>query len=143
MCSPASRALPNSRRPVAAFGRKVSPWEETVAWPLRSAMAGRPEAACRFARTLCLMTAFSIRWSCPNSTTRHVSMLSPICCGKVRRPFAVNLVTARSAWIEYESENDLNVNLDGEPMLVKQFRVECRQRVLPVHLGDSPLISSH
>jgi hypothetical protein len=28
-------------------------------------------------------------------------------------------------------------------MLVKQFRVECRQRVLPVHLGDSPLISSH
>ena len=47
------------------------------------------------------------------------------------------------AWIEYESENDLNVNLDGEPMLVKQFRVECRQRVLPVHLGDSPLISSH
>jgi len=52
-------------------------------------------------------------------------------------------VTARSAWIEYESENDLNVNLDGEPMLVKQFRVECRQRVLPVHLGDSPLISSH
>ena len=53
------------------------------------------------------------------------------------------LVTARSAWIEYESENDLNVNLDGEPMLVKQFRVECRRRVLPVHLGDSPLISSH
>jgi lipid kinase YegS len=53
------------------------------------------------------------------------------------------LVTARSAWIEYESENDLNVNLDGEPMLVKQFRVECRRRVLPVHLGDSPLISTH
>jgi lipid kinase YegS len=54
-----------------------------------------------------------------------------------------HLVTARSAWIEYESVNDLNVNLDGEPMLVKRFRVECRQRVLPVHLGDSPLISSH
>ena len=53
------------------------------------------------------------------------------------------LVTARSAWIEYESENDLNVNLDGEPMLVNQFRAECRQRVLPVHLGDNPLISSH
>ena len=47
------------------------------------------------------------------------------------------------ASIEYELENDLNVNLDGEPMLVKQFRAECRQRVLPVHLGDSPLISSH
>ena len=32
----------------------------------------------------------------------------------------------------------MNVNLDGEPMLVKQFRVECRQRVLPVHLSDQP-----
>jgi diacylglycerol kinase family enzyme len=53
------------------------------------------------------------------------------------------LVTARSSWIEYESANDLNVNLDGEPTVVKQFRVECRQRVLPVHLGDSPLLSSH
>jgi diacylglycerol kinase family enzyme len=53
------------------------------------------------------------------------------------------LVTSRSSWIEYESENELNVNLDGEPTLAKQFRVECRQRVLPVHLGDSPLISSH
>jgi lipid kinase YegS len=52
-------------------------------------------------------------------------------------------VTARCAWIEYKSESDLNVNLDGEPMLVKQFRVECRQRVLRVHLGDSPLISGH
>ena len=52
------------------------------------------------------------------------------------------LVTSRSSWIEYESENELNVNLDGEPTLVKRFRVECRQRVLPVHLGDSPLISS-
>jgi lipid kinase YegS len=53
------------------------------------------------------------------------------------------LVTARSSWIEYESANDLNVNLDGEPTVVKQFRVECHQRVLPVHLGDSPLLSSH
>jgi len=44
---------------------------------------------------------------------------------------------------EYESENDLNVNLDGEPTLVKQFRVECRRCVLPVHLGDSPLISRY
>jgi lipid kinase YegS len=52
------------------------------------------------------------------------------------------LVTARSSWIEYESKNELNVNLDGEPALVKEFRIECRRRVLPVHLGDSPLISS-
>ena len=52
------------------------------------------------------------------------------------------LVTARSSWIEYESKNELNVNLDGEPTLVKEFRIACRRRVLPVHLGDSPLISS-
>jgi len=52
------------------------------------------------------------------------------------------LVTARSSWIEYESKNELNVNLDGEPTLVKEFRIECHRRVLPVHLGDSPLISS-
>jgi len=52
------------------------------------------------------------------------------------------LVTARSPWIDYASADELNVNLDGEPMVSKRFRVECRQRVLPVRLGDSPLISS-
>jgi lipid kinase YegS len=51
------------------------------------------------------------------------------------------LVTARSAWIEYESEDALNVNLDGEPMLSKRFRVECRKRALPVRLGKTPLMS--
>jgi len=51
------------------------------------------------------------------------------------------LVTSRSAWIEYESENALNVNLDGEPMLSKQFRVECRKHALPVRLGKTPLMS--
>ncbi|HXX03754.1 MAG TPA: lipid kinase YegS [Xanthobacteraceae bacterium] len=51
------------------------------------------------------------------------------------------LVTARSAWIEYESEDALNVNLDGEPMLSKRFRVECRERALPVRLGKTPLMS--
>jgi lipid kinase YegS len=50
-------------------------------------------------------------------------------------------VTTRSAWIAFESEQALNVNLDGEPTLSKQFRVECRRRVLPVRLGDSPLLS--
>ncbi len=51
------------------------------------------------------------------------------------------LVTARSAWIEYESEDALNVNLDGEPTLSKRFRVKCRKRVLPVRLGKTPLMS--
>jgi lipid kinase YegS len=52
-----------------------------------------------------------------------------------------DLISARSAWIEFESEQPLNVNLDGEPMLAKWFRIECRNAALPVRLGDSPLIS--
>ena len=52
------------------------------------------------------------------------------------------LVTARSSWIEYESDDELNINLDGEPLLLKRFRVECRKRVLPVHFGETPLLSA-
>jgi lipid kinase YegS len=51
------------------------------------------------------------------------------------------LITARSAWIEYESEDPLNVNLDGEPALSKKFRVECRKHALPVRVGKTPLLS--
>ncbi len=50
-------------------------------------------------------------------------------------------ITARSSWIEYESEQDLNVNLDGEPAVSKRFRVECRRRVLPVRLGEGALVT--
>ena len=53
------------------------------------------------------------------------------------------LVATRSSWIEYKSEDDLNVNLDGEPRLLKRFRVECRKRVLPVRLGESALLSTY
>jgi lipid kinase YegS len=52
------------------------------------------------------------------------------------------LVTARSSWIEYESEDELNINLDGEPLLLKRFRVECRKRALLVHFGETPLLSA-
>lgn len=51
------------------------------------------------------------------------------------------LATARSSWIEYESADDININLDGEPQVTKRFRVECRARALPVRLGDSALLS--
>ena len=51
------------------------------------------------------------------------------------------LVTTRSYWIAYESEHDLNINLDGEPVVLKRFRVEARRRVLPVRLGESDLLS--
>lgn len=51
------------------------------------------------------------------------------------------LVTTRSPWIEYELEEALNVNLDGEPTLAKRFRVECRKCALPVRLGETPLVA--
>lgn len=51
------------------------------------------------------------------------------------------LVTKQSSWIEYESEHDLNVNLDGEPILSKHLRVELRRRALPVRLGDGAALS--
>jgi lipid kinase YegS len=51
------------------------------------------------------------------------------------------LPTARSSWIEYESADDLNINLDGEPAVMQRFRIECRARALPVRLGESPLLS--
>jgi lipid kinase YegS len=51
------------------------------------------------------------------------------------------LITARSAWVEYESANDLNVNLDGEPIVSKRFRVEARARALPVRLGENAFLA--
>ena len=51
------------------------------------------------------------------------------------------LITTRSSWIEYESMHDLNVNLDGEPTVLKRFRVECSPRALPVRLGEDALLS--
>jgi len=51
------------------------------------------------------------------------------------------LITTRSSWIEYESMHDLNVNLDGEPTVLKRFRVECRPRTLPVRFGENALLS--
>jgi lipid kinase YegS len=51
------------------------------------------------------------------------------------------LVTTRSAWIAYESDRDININLDGEPVVLKRFRAEARRRVLPVRLGESELLS--
>jgi len=52
-----------------------------------------------------------------------------------------SLVTTRSSWIEYESDHDLNINLDGEPTVLRKIRFECRRRVLPVRLAESALLS--
>lgn len=51
------------------------------------------------------------------------------------------LPTIRSPWIEYDSSDDLNINLDGEPTIARQFRAECRARALPVRFGKSALWS--
>ncbi len=51
------------------------------------------------------------------------------------------LATTQSPWIEVKSADDLNINLDGEPMLVKRFRVECVPSALPVRLGESASFS--
>ena len=53
-----------------------------------------------------------------------------------------SLVSNRSAWIAYDSDDEINVNLDGEPLLFKRFQVEVRKRVLPVRFGDSELWSA-
>jgi lipid kinase YegS len=51
------------------------------------------------------------------------------------------LLTTRSSWIAYESDHDLNVNLDGEPIVLKSFRAEACRRVLSVRLGDAAALS--
>jgi diacylglycerol kinase family enzyme len=50
--------------------------------------------------------------------------------------------TTRSAWIEYESDEELHINLDGEPMRSRKFRVECRPGAQSVRLGGSPLLGA-
>jgi lipid kinase YegS len=51
-------------------------------------------------------------------------------------------VTARSPWFEFSSDEDLHVNLDGEPVKARTFRIECRPGAMPVHVGPSPLVGA-
>jgi YegS/Rv2252/BmrU family lipid kinase len=46
-------------------------------------------------------------------------------------------ISVRGAWIEFEGDEEIAINLDGEPLQVKRFRSECRKHALPVHLGDA------
>jgi lipid kinase YegS len=48
--------------------------------------------------------------------------------------------SAKSPWFTYQSTADLHVNLDGEPIRTKSFRVECRPAAISVHIGNSPLL---
>ena len=51
------------------------------------------------------------------------------------------LKTTKSPWFSYESTEELHVNLDGEPIRTKSFRVECRPAAISVHIGNSPLLA--
>ncbi|MBZ9936605.1 lipid kinase YegS [Mesorhizobium sp. BR1-1-16] len=50
-------------------------------------------------------------------------------------------VRARSSWFEYRSDKELSVNLDGEPIKARRFRVECRPRALNLHLGPAAVVT--
>ncbi len=51
------------------------------------------------------------------------------------------LVTARVPWIAYEAEDVLDVNLDGEPLRLRQFRVDCQESALRIQLRPGALLS--
>jgi diacylglycerol kinase family enzyme len=44
--------------------------------------------------------------------------------------------TTRSSWIEYTSDAELDINLDGEPLRDRQFRAECKPSALPLHVAE-------
>src|SRR5690242_6924975 len=47
------------------------------------------------------------------------------------------LITTRTPWIEYQSSHDLHVNLDGEPITAKKFRVDLRHSAVAVRVGET------
>jgi len=51
-------------------------------------------------------------------------------------------ITTRSPWIEYHSDQELYVNLDGEPIRTRHFRAEIRPAALRVHLGNNDLLET-
>lgn len=55
-------------------------------------------------------------------------------------PYAQQII-ARVPWIEYGAEEHLDINLDGEPLRSRRFRVECQQGTLLPHLGDTAPLS--
>ncbi|RKF17666.1 lipid kinase YegS [Altericroceibacterium spongiae] len=48
-------------------------------------------------------------------------------------------VRTRSDRIFFEADEDVSVNLDGEPRQVRHCQIECRARALPVHVGSHGL----
>lgn len=51
-------------------------------------------------------------------------------------------VTARLAWLEVEAPEDIDINLDGEPLTAQKMRFTARSRALRLHLpADCPMLS--
>lgn len=51
-------------------------------------------------------------------------------------------VRARGSWFEYRSDKELSVNLDGEPIRSRQFRVSCRPSALSLHVGSAAALAA-
>ncbi len=49
-------------------------------------------------------------------------------------------VRARVPWLELNSESELHLNLDGEPVAASHFRIEARRAAMRVHLPPSELL---
>jgi lipid kinase YegS len=51
-------------------------------------------------------------------------------------------IRARLPWVQIQSDEGLDINLDGEPLTGDSLRFETRAKALKVHLpGDSPLLT--
>ena len=64
------------------------------------------------------------------------------CCAMVPQAFRPALLQLEALGSPINSESEINVNLDGEPLVFKRFQVEVRKRLLPVRLGESELLSA-
>jgi len=49
-------------------------------------------------------------------------------------------VRTRVPWLELESESELHLNLDGEPITSKHFRMEAQRAVIHVHLPSTDIL---
>ncbi len=52
------------------------------------------------------------------------------------------LLRSRSPWFEFHADEDLSVNLDGEPIRAKHFRVVCQPGALRMHLGPAAAVAA-
>ena len=49
-------------------------------------------------------------------------------------------VRARVPWLELQSESEIHLNLDGEPITAKHFRIEAQPAAVRAHLPPSEML---